>query len=177
MSQCLDNIPAYADNDCGNYLITGGGDVAIIAKDHQFTDFSDAGEWATEIAAGRAVIIKNVKADYPTPAAIEQDVPNNRSKTQKVTGYNHVINIQDGNVSAANDLFAAAMNGVESFVVFHNVETDEILVNKINSTTWMYSQASDDTANPWQMYTGSAKFFAKPDWAWERLTAPVGVFD
>lgn len=178
MSLCnLDNIPGYVENPCGEYLLTGIVDLAIIAKSHQFTDFEDETQWATEIAAGRVVIMKNVKADYPAPAAIEADVPSNRSKTQKVTGYNHVINIQDGNVSASNDLFSAAMNGVETFVVTYNEETDEILVNDVNTVTWLIGQASDDTANSWQMYTGTAKWFSKPNWAWKRFPAPVGVFD
>ena len=177
MSLCnLDNIPSYVENPCGDYLLPGIVDLAIIAKDHQFTDFEDETEWQAEIAAGRVVIMKNVKADYPTPSAIEQDVPNNRSKSQKVTGYNHVINIQDGNVSAANDLFAAALNGKESFVVTYNEETDQILVNDVNTVTWLLAQASDDTANAWQTYNGTAKWYAKPDWAWKRYTAPTGIF-
>lgn len=177
MSVCIDDVPAYSENECGDYLLTGIGDIAVIALDHQFTDFTDPSQWTAEIAAGRVTIIKDVKGNYPSPSAIEQDVPSNRSKTQKVTGLNHVLNIEDGNVSAANDVFHAALTGKKTYIATYNVEEEQILVNVTNPVTWLNLPASDDSANAWQLYNATAKWFSKPDVFMTRYNAPTGIFD
>lgn len=177
MSVCIDDLEDYELNECGDYKLTGIGDVAVIALDHQFTDLTDPTQWATEIAAGRVKIIKDVMGNYPDPSAIEQDVPSNRSKTQKATGLNHVVNIDDGNVSEGNDAFYAALTGGKTFIAWYNVEEEEIRYNIVNPVTWLGLPASDDSSQAWQIQKATAKWFSKPKVFPIRKPAPLGVFD
>jgi len=65
---CDTPLPAYAEDICANEegrIIA----VAYLRSDATITDYTSAAEWNADIAAGRTVIIKNVRGEKPKSSA------------------------------------------------------------------------------------------------------------
>ena len=103
-SHCSDPLGTHALNDCGDELLAGGSGIILFDASTILTDPSNGTQILTEIAAGRAVLLDNVKIgiDDPSPVEIESNIVGG---TTRVVTYNRTGTIIDANVSNANVSF------------------------------------------------------------------------
>lgn len=98
-------------NDCGVELLAGGSGIALFDASAVFTDPSNGTQLLADIAAGRGVLIDNVKIgiDEAAPVQIES---NTVGGTQNLVTYNRSGTIIDANVSNTNvDFYNGVFNG------------------------------------------------------------------
>lgn len=107
MANCLNyNCENLGDHEisivnCGAPIASGFSNAIILECDHQVTDASDATQVQAEIDAGRAKLVKNIKAGI-NKASAEQTDPTTSCGVENLTTYNRAGIFKDFNVSENN---------------------------------------------------------------------------
>ena len=175
-NNCLSDLPAYGENICGINKIPGISAVAVIDKDHGFTDFTDAAQWNAQIAAGNVTIIKEIKGFYSQANPVTAANPRARGASNVLMKLEHTLNIEDPNVGDVNDTFYETINGRETYVAWYNFEEGEIRVVLV-PVTWTALPATDDINADFQKYIVNAQWRSAPNVFPELYTAPAGIFE
>jgi len=101
---CNEVLGSQLLNICGEELLGGSSAFIFLECNHQLTDPSSATQIATEIAAGRATLVKNVKVGINKPSPIEVD-SNVACGTSVLVNYDRTGSLVDGNVNNSNVTF------------------------------------------------------------------------
>lgn len=176
---CSDPLGTHLPNDCGEELLGGASGILLLECNHQLTSASSATQINTEISAGRAHLLLNLKigVDAPTPVEIDSNVAGG---TTKLVTYDRTLNLIDGNVSSNNVSFYDGVFGGRTFggAILYIKGTEE------SATTLVYfidaaivftgGLTVPNNTNEFMTFNGVAKWRLKnmPTLA----TAPVGIF-
>lgn len=181
MVTCVDylcnDLETHLLNDCSEELL-GGQDQAVIYKcAANITDPSDGAQILAAIAAGDAVLVKNIKVGIDAPSPIEID-SNIALRTAKVANYDRTATWMDGNINNqnVNTFYPSWWNGtpIGGAIIYENG-------NSTKAVTWINSPIQGiggrilpPDNNEFQRFEGTLK--------WKNLTdptrhaAPAGVF-
>lgn len=176
---CSQSLGLHRLNDCGEELLAGGSGIVLFDASTILTDPSNGTQILTEIAAGRAVLIDNVKIgiDEASPVEIESNVVGG---TNQVVTYNRSgtlidANVSNLNVSFYNDIFNGRKFSKAILYLKGTEESSSTLVYFIQATITFtggmpIKNNNDDTI----------KFNGK--FTWRKLdmptlpVAPTGIF-
>jgi len=178
---CEDSLGEHTLSTCSEELLGGVPSALLLSCDSQLTDASDASQINVEIAAGRAILVRNVKIALPEPSPITVD-SNVACGTPVLVNYDRSMTIIDGNVNPANvtfynTLFAGKKLG--GAVLFLCGTTDSVDGEKV---LWISSELKatgglviPDNNNAFMSFSGT--------FAWRKKTigslvdAPAGIFN
>ena len=175
MSYCLNALPAYSENQCGELRVRGIGDVFVLAQGVTFIDPTDPAEWAAKLASNDVVIIKNIKGQYANPEAENAANPRERGPEEILMKLNHTLALTDANVNASNDSFYEILN-TQTFggIGWHNPNENEIRLAYADVRA-MAMPASNIDAE-FQLYNCSFMWESNPNDFPTLYNAPAGVF-
>lgn len=177
---CNDPLGTHLPNDCGEELLAGASGMVLLECNHQLTSASSASQINTEIAAGRARLLLNLKVgvDAPSPIEIESNVSGG---TTKLVTYDRTLNLIDGNVSSNNISFYDGVFGGRVFggAILYLVGTEE---SDLGTQVYFINSAINFTGgltipsnnNEFMTFNGVAKWRGKT--MGTLVTAPVGIF-
>ena len=172
---CFAELGEHEQNVCGT--INGGSNaVAVLDADHAITDFADDTQWLAAIAAGKARIIKGVKANFPNPSPVTQPNPEGCGPATITTGFDFTLPWLDANVSVNNDEFYAALNKKGSELVFFECSTGDIRVVDQSVRYQAFPATLPEANTEYQVYNVTANWSTRDDWYPVRYTAPTGIF-
>lgn len=98
---CTD-LPAHEQVVCGEFLLGGISDAALLDCDHTITDWTSEAEWQTNIDAGKVGLIKNIRGSIPEPSPVEGENPNGCGAATQIDTYDRTAMYKDYNVTASN---------------------------------------------------------------------------
>lgn len=174
MANCIDyncnDLESHLLNDCEEELQGGSDQMVILDCDHQVTDPSNGTQINAEIAAGRAVLVQNIKLGFDKPSAVT--VPSNISgRTDKVVNYDRSGNLMDGNVSQTNNVFYEAINNgraVGGLIILESGAGKERVSWIDDAVQFTGGRVFPNTDNEFQRY--------EMDFTWRSLSEP-GIYD
>jgi len=178
-----EELDAHEENLCG-YPKGGIPSIAVLKtgyKDH-ITDFTNATQWEAAIAAGKAVIAKNLKAELAEPSEVTgESVTGCGQPDTVVDGHDYDFAIIDFNVATpanpGNDTYINQLNkGTFAGVAFYNCDTDAIRVyeGRVNFSARVVIPATDREK---QRYLYNAKWYSPVEQGLPVLyAAPEGIF-
>jgi hypothetical protein len=170
-------LPEHEKVQCGAYKKGGILAVGVLECDHSIANFSNASQTYAAITSGKLTLIQGVKAEYPDPSPIEGESPIACGATTVLDGFDHVLNIQDYNVTSANDSFFEALNKRTTYIVWYYCQEEEIRVVE-KKVTWVCLPASSPLSNKEkQKYTVTAKWSSGVDEFPVLYTAPSGIYE
>ena len=178
MANCVNyncsELPDWTANDCNSILLGGISSFIILECDNQLTDPSSASDINTEIAAGRATLIEDVKVsiEAASPIEIESDVSCQPPRTVNYDRSGSLIdaNVSDDNVNFYNNLFdGRAFGGI----IIYECDSDQV--------TWIDaavrfsgSRLIPNDSNDRQRFEGTFKWKALNNG--RIYSAPTGIF-
>lgn len=178
MSNCIDyncsDLEDHLLNTCDEELPGGADQGVLLDCDHTVTDPTNGTTINTNISAGRAILIRNVKISMAAPSAVK--VPSNiANRTDKIVNYDRAFTMIDGNVNAQNVLFYRSIVQGRTVGGFIWYERDA------NRTTWIDAAIK---AEGGRVFPDSNKEFQRFEttWTWTALdepqvySVPTGVF-
>lgn len=168
-------LPSHESIICGNWLKGGIGQAAFLECDHTITDWSDATEWATNIANGKVRIITPIKASMPEGSAVEGENPNGCGAANIVDTYDRTVEIKDFNLTAGNIDFYNTLNKRKTQLVLFQGCDDADRIWVIDSAiTFNARNVIPENNREKQMFmvTGAWTEFDMPMF----YDAPVGIF-
>lgn len=177
---CNDPLGTHLPNDCGEELLAGISGMLLLECNHQLTDPTSASQINTEIAAGRAHLLKNLKVGLDAPSAVQID-SNVAGGTQKLVTYDRSGTLIDGNVSANNVDFYNGVFGGRVFggALLYIIGTQEATGGELctfvdAAVTFTGGLTIPNNNNEFMTFNGT--------FAWRKRdmpsleTAPVGIF-
>ena len=167
---CDDLVPAYQEDLCeseAGRIIA----VAYLRTDAEIADYTSAAEWAADVLAGRAAVIRNVRGEKPKSAPTEID--GFGREDVRTTGRKFTATYESPDVLENVDYYNAMnFNSSYRFAYYTqsghiwvvedaiaNVDADYVITNGIDSIiTWSVEVkwSSKDMALP---YTAPASIF------------------
>lgn len=170
---CAD-LPEHEQVDCGEYLKGGINAFAYLECDHTITDFSDASQWVTNIAAGKAKIFGTIRGSFPEPAPVEGENPNACGAQTIVDNFDRTFDFKDYNVSDGNNSLYNAVNRRNGYLVTYHCEDGIISVVEASTTWTVNGPIFPENNREKAMYHGIVKWtnYDMP----AIYTAPVGIF-
>lgn len=180
MASCNYNcatLPDHLQVDCSDYSLGGISAFATLECDHTISDFTDAAQWATNIASGKAKIYKGVKGEIPAPSPAQVDNPIACGSVQIVLGFDNPFNVKDFNVDASNDDLYAKINKQRLILVAFFCEQDSIRVSSSAANFTAMPVMSPESNRALQMYQVNSTFFSKVgEIPFALYSAPSGIF-
>lgn len=171
-------LPNHQQVTCNDYSLGGLSGVAILDCNHLITDFSNANQWNTEIAAGRARIIKGLKAEIPASSPTMVDAAIACGAAQDMLGQDTTVSWTDNNVTASNDDFYAKLSLRRAFIVVYSCQESEIRVSSDPASFTTPGAIVPMTDRERQSYAISGMFFTKAgNIPMALYTAPAGIFE
>jgi hypothetical protein len=171
---CDDPLGDHLLNDCGNEKQGGIKDAIILECNHQLTDPSNATQIETEIAAGRATLVLNLKIgiDAPSPVEVEPQVA---CSTPKVVTYDRTASWVDGNVNGTNIDFYNNLTGgqAKGGVILHECGADEVTWID-DEVRWVGGRVVPNNDNEFQRFEATVKWRSKTDSG--IYATPAGIF-
>lgn len=125
---CVEECNDHEVIACYEDLKKGGiSAAALLECGHTITDVTNATQWNTNIASGKAKIIKRILGNVPAPAPVEVPSPVGCGPRQITETFDRTFVFTDSNVSSDNNDFYDCVNNrtFEGLVFFH-CEDDEI---------------------------------------------------
>lgn len=169
---CTD-LPEHEQIECGDNLSGGIAAVGILECDHTITDFTSTSEWNTNIASGKATIVRRIRGEKTEPSPVEVENPNACGSDTVLDTFDRQYEFTDDNVSAGNVAFYDALNGrTTNLVVYHCKDEDIEVVDQ--PVTWVVRDVTPRTKKERRMYMITAKWTSKPMPA--LYDAPAGIF-
>jgi hypothetical protein len=170
-------LPEHEKVQCGAYRKGGIVTVGVLECDHSITNFSNATQANQAINDGKLTLITGVKAEYPDATPIEGENPLGCGSATILDGFDHVLNIQDYNVTSANDSFFEALNKRTTYLVWYYCQEEEIRVVE-KKVTWVCLPAASPMSNKEkQKYTVTAKWSSGVDEFPTLYTAPSNIYE
>lgn len=128
--ECDETLGQHLLNECGEEIQGGVKDCVILECNHTVTDPSNATEIQSNIDAGTATLIKNVKISLPAPSPV-MVASNVACSTDKLVTYDRTLSLMDGNVNDSNvDFYNRLLAGQsKGGIIIH-----ECAANKV---TWI----------------------------------------
>ena len=179
MANCLSyNCDPLIDHTinalCGEPILGGAKNLVFLDCDHLLTDPSSGTQINAEVAAGRAVLVKNVSLDIPRASATKIESPVACSPDVVVT-YERSFNLVDGNVNDDNIDFYNTLFGGRSI--------GGLIIQECgaNQVTWIDSEVvlEGDRVLP-KSNKEFQRFEATGTWLNKNMphiyASPVGVF-
>lgn len=125
---CQNVLGDHTLNDCENEVPSGFVNLILLNCDHQLTDASNGTLVNAEITAGRATLIRNIKAGVPAASA-NTVASNIANAPDKVARYALEVSVMDGNINDANMTFYNTLFSGTSFggLILHNEEESVVL--------------------------------------------------
>lgn len=177
MAICDYNCTALGDHErlsCEKKF--GGFDAfAVVECDHEITDWTNATQWNTEIAADRITLVKGIKGMFPEPSAIENESLIGCGRQNEVDSYDRTFTWRDGNVSQDNIDFYNSLKPRHTYIVGYNCTEDEIWVNDFSKTDWNIRLMGPENKTEKSHFLGTAAWVDLDDV--DIYTAPAGIFD
>lgn len=168
-------LPDHARVSCQDYE-TGGIDAFAVVECDQasITDWTDAAEWNTAIAAGEVKVIKGIRGQVPESEAREITNPVGGSSDNFTVNYNRTFTWVDNNVSGGNNSFYNELNRRRTFLVYHLAESDTIRVLEEVPADFQVREMVPESTGELTGYMGTAKwtYFDMP----AIYAAPTGIF-
>jgi hypothetical protein len=112
---------------CGEYKNGGFSGVGIDDCASDISDYSDAAEWTSAIAAGHMKVIKGIKGELPEATAVEGESAVGCGPENEVYTYDRTFTFTDSNVSAANTAFYNSLKKRRVKIVPFACDSDEVL--------------------------------------------------
>lgn len=182
MANCVnyncDDFPDFELNvNCKKGYPGGANKLVLFDCDHQVTDFENGTQILAEIAAGRAVLIENLKirVNKGSPVTVESPVD---CAPDVVTDYTRTGSVFDSNISATNDTgWETLLSGrtVGALLFYNCGEGDDARSTLIDAEISFSGDKVFPGANEFQRY--------EIDFTWKGLytmaktiNTPVGVF-
>lgn len=182
--------PNYGCATLGEWAVTAGcnrkkGGIMQIGFLHpgytdDITDFESASELQAAIDAGTLTLVggRGFKAEYPDASPIESDPADAYSTAQTLDGFEHVINVQDFNISAANDNFWESANTYFfDGIILKYAMSDEIRVIETPVTVKVSPSNAPLAPREKRRYAGTVSFSTAPDYFGVQYDAPAGIFE
>jgi hypothetical protein len=171
------NLPTHQQIDCNDYAVGGISAVGLLECDHTITDFTNATQWDTNIASGKAKIILAVKGEIPAAAPVQVDNPVGCGSEQILNGFTNTVMWRDANVLASNDDLYASLNKRKLYVVVFMCEQDEIRVSQEPNDFVAVPTTVPMNNREMQMYNVTGTFFTKlGEIPFALYDAPAGIF-
>lgn len=161
--------------ECGNWKKGSINAYAIIESFDLIADPSDPSDWLAAIAAGDVKVVKQVKGEMPDPSVIEGENPIGGGRATVNDGHDYTLEIQDYNVSAANDTFYENVNPRTTAIAVYLPKSNEIKVvyQEVNfNARPVVPMASTEK----QHYLVTASWEAPNNEFPVRYPAPAGIF-
>ena len=173
---CVEECGTHEVISCYEDLRKGGiSAIGLLECDHTITSFSNATQWDTNIASGKAHILKRILGAIPAPAPVEVPSPVGCGPRQITETFDRTVTFTDSNVTADNNAFYDCLNNrtFEGLVIYH-CEDDEIsYVNLTDFTVTALDETPEDNAQL-RSYKVTIKWRKK---AMPTITtAPTGIF-
>lgn len=162
---------------CGNWKKSGFDAIAFLEQDNSITDYTSPTEWNAAIAAGEAVIVKQIKGELPAAAKLEGENPIGGGVESIADGIDWTFNATDSNTTDNNDGFWETMNKRQVYVVLHNPRENEIYVAEQNATIFAVQNIPGGSGREYQNYTIEVKWESDVDQLLQRYDAPAGIFE
>lgn len=174
VSYNCDPLQTHLLNNCENENTGGFPHVIIYDCSATTTDYSNPTTVAADIAAGRAVLVRNVKIGFPAASAVNID-SNIACRTPKVVNYDRSMSLIDGNVNSQNIVFynsifsGRAIKAIQAY----NCDTGKTFVVEGNITS-QGSLILPDSDNEFMRFEGT--------FSWKSINnpviynAPAGIF-
>lgn len=175
---CETDITPHEVNQCEEEIASGISALGFIFCP-VITDRSDTTQWESAIAAGDAMIMKEIRATYPAASPIEGKNRVFCGPDTVVKGWNHTVSVEDFNVSGNNDTSWGTLNGRKfELVLFYcndqtirYTDSDDVRIAGTNPI-------SGESTNDSQFYQGTASWTARASSIGTTLAnAPVGIFE
>jgi hypothetical protein len=160
---------------CGNWKKGSINALAIIEDATLLVDYESAADWNAAIAAGDVKIIKQIKGELPEPSVIEGSNPVGGGRENITDGYNYTLEVQDYNVSAANDTFYENLNPRIAAIAYFMPKTGEIGV-VLQEVTFNARPIVPMSSTEKQHYLLTSNWDAPANEFPLRFTAPTGIF-
>lgn len=175
MSYCLNQLPAYSVNQCGELRVRGIGDVFLLAQGVTFVDPTDPVEWAAKLAANDVVIIKNIKGQYANPEPENASNPRERGPEEILQKLNHTLTLTDANVNASNDNFYEVLN-TQTFGGIGWYNPNEVEIRLAYADVRAMAMPASNVDAEFQLYNCSFMWESNPNDFPGLYNAPAGVF-
>ena len=133
---CDDEFGTQTLVDCNTAYTGGIKNIILLLCGHTVTDASDGVQINANIDSGKAVLIKNIKANLPDPSP-RTATPPIACQPDTVTTYDRTLVVVDGNVNQANN--AAYIDPIVSGASFDSVIVDECEADRV---TWLRPDGS-----------------------------------
>lgn len=176
-TDCLDDLPVYEQNACGEYKTSEIDALAVVDTDHAISAWDNATDWTNEIAAGNAAVVKGVKLLIPEATEVSQDVPK-AGALPAVLRFTQQFTIMDGNISTNNDSFWSILNKKNGFILVVRFKYEqEIVVYDVKCTCIAKPPKAEE--NAFQVYAVTISAQLNREWSLDlsRHTEPAGIFD
>jgi hypothetical protein len=179
MSNCIsyncDELEEHLLNDCEEEIQGGFPSLVILDCGHEVTDPSNGDQIEAAIAAGKAVVVKNVKfgLDARSPIQIDSNIA---CRPQKLVNYDNTASLIDGNVNNQNMAFYESLFGGRAIAGI-------IALNCATGKVWWYNNSMYATGSLIQPNTDDEFMRYEGSFAWKgkslplQYTAPAGIFD
>jgi len=170
LTYCDDPLPAYTENLCAIYesrVIA----VAFIRNDATITDYTDAAQWTAAIAAGQAVVIRNIRGSKAKGTAVKS--PGFGRTKEKITGRDYVLNFFDPAVCENIDFYNALNKDKAHRVAYYTqatklfveesntclVDADTDITEELSDQTTINAEVTWSNIDLQQCYDGPASIF------------------
>jgi hypothetical protein len=175
---CETDITPHEVNQCGEEIPSGISALGYIFCD-TFTDYSDPSEWDTAIAAGDAVIVKEIVGQYPaaSPFSGKNRIGCGPATVNK--GADHTVTYEDYNVNSTNDIFYGQVNSRKfKLAVFYCEDQTIRVTDSDDARAFSANPVAAEDNKESQFYPVSVNWSVRANSIGSTLyTAPAGIFE
>lgn len=173
---CDEDQPPYGEDGCAPLLQADSDALAFIKRNQtSITDYENASQWATAVAAFDVSIMKNINVSVPEPSTRTLANPRVQGPGNIHTGFDYVINFTDATINDANIAFYAALNGKTGYVAWRLWEETQSLL-ALHPFYFVVTPVYGENGGV-VMFKGTATAKLGPNDTIDLFDTPAGTFD